>query len=146
MNPNIIKITESSKYFIDLINLELLLWPEHDFDELYEETKVSKDFYFGYLFDDKLVGFTQVSIRYDYVNGSTTSPVGFLEGIYVVEGYRNQGIGKALLDYSSQFLKEKGCKELGSDALIDNTISHKFHEKMGFKEVERVVCYIRKLE
>lgn len=33
--------------------------------------------------------------------------------------------------------------ELASDALIDNTISQEFHTKIGFREVERTVFFIK---
>ena len=34
----------------------------------------------------------------DYVNGCTTSPVGFLEGLYVAAAARRQGVARALCD------------------------------------------------
>jgi L-amino acid N-acyltransferase YncA len=38
-----------------------------------------------------------------------------------------------------------GILELGSDALIDNTISHHAHHKLGFHEVDRQISYAKKL-
>lgn len=145
MENKIITITKDSPYLHDLINLELLLWPDHDYQELYDDTKDSNDHYFGYLHEDELIRFIQLSIRHDYVSGAHTSPVGYVEGIYVKEPYRKQGIAKALMDYSCAFLKVQGFQEIASDALIDNVESHKFHLKMGFEEVERITCFIRKL-
>ncbi|MCV2502907.1 MAG: hypothetical protein N4Q30_02285 [Neisseriaceae bacterium] len=34
------------------------------------------------------LGFVDGSIRHDYVNGCETSPVGFLEGVFVLPAYR----------------------------------------------------------
>src|SRR5262245_51464183 len=44
-----------------------------------------------------LVGFAEVSRRL-YAEGCETSPVGFLEGWYVMPEYRRRGVGRALVD------------------------------------------------
>ena len=43
------------------------------------------------------VGFVEASIRSDHVNGTETSPVAFLEGIYVLPDHRRRGFARALL-------------------------------------------------
>jgi aminoglycoside 6'-N-acetyltransferase I len=40
---------------------------------------------------------------------------------------------------------ENGYKELASDTEISNTQSIEIHKKLGFKETERVVCFLKKL-
>lgn len=89
------------------------------------------------------VGFAEATIRRDYVNGTRTSPVGFLEGLYVHPAWRRTGVGRALVDAIAQWTRERGCSELASDALIDNIESHAAHVAYGFEETERVV-YFRK--
>jgi aminoglycoside 6'-N-acetyltransferase I len=42
-------------------------------------------------------GFVEAAIRNDYVNGTKTKPVAFLEGIYVASGHRRQGVARTLL-------------------------------------------------
>ena len=41
-------------------------------------------------------GFAEAALRRDYVNGCSTSPVGFLEGIYVKPEYRHRGLARLL--------------------------------------------------
>ncbi len=41
-------------------------------------------------------GFAEASLRHDYVNGCDTSPVAFLEGIYVVPAMRGQGVARGI--------------------------------------------------
>ena len=94
--------------------------------------------------DGAVVGFAEVSLRSDYVNGCDTSPVAFLEGLYVEPAHRRRGVARALVAAAEQWGRARGCSELGSDALIDNTGSHRFHAAAGFEETERVVCF-RKL-
>lgn len=91
------------------------------------------------------VGFAEATIRSDYVNGCDTSPVAFLEGIYVAPGYRRRGIAAALVDKLAEWGRARGCTEFASDALLDNPASHAFHAAIGFAETERVVCFRREL-
>ena len=43
-----------------------------------------------------VVAFAEATLRRDYVNGCTTSPVGFLEGLYVDPAWRHRGIARKL--------------------------------------------------
>src|SRR5208283_1404129 len=49
------------------------------------------------------VGLVEVALRNDYVNGTTTTPVAFLEAIYVVPDARLQGIARALIACAEQW-------------------------------------------
>lgn len=93
----------------------------------------------------KAVGFAEVSLRTDYVNGCETCPVAFLEGIYVRPEWRRRAIGRALVEAAAQWGRDRGCRELASDALLDNTASLRFHGAAGFEETERVVCFRKRL-
>ena len=89
------------------------------------------------------LGLVEVALRSDYVNGTDTSPVAFLEGIYVVPHARRSGIARQLVAAAERWASARGCRELASDAAIDNTASHAMHAGLGFSETERVV-YFRK--
>jgi aminoglycoside 6'-N-acetyltransferase I len=89
-------------------------------------------------------GFAEVSTR-PYADGCHASPVGYLEGIYVVPGSRNRGVGRALVRECERWARSKGCSEMGSDALLDNTGSQAFHRAAGFREVERQVVFAKSL-
>ena len=89
----------------------------------------------------KPVGFAEAAIRHDHVNGCDTSPVGFLEGIYVVEVARRQGVARQLVAAVADWSRLQGCRELGSDASLDNLSSHRMHEALGFSETDRVVFF-----
>jgi aminoglycoside 6'-N-acetyltransferase I len=91
------------------------------------------------------VGFANVSLRTDYVEGSDSSPVGYLEGIFVESNYRGRGIGKRLAREAEEWARKKGCREMGSDAELTNTKSHAFHRAIGFREANRIVSYIKKI-
>ena len=95
--------------------------------------------------DDKAVGFAQCGLRHDYVEGTESSPVGYLEGIFVEEPYRKQGCAKQLLARCEEWARGKGCSEFGSDCEINNEISRQFHLGAGFREVNRIICFTKKL-
>jgi len=91
------------------------------------------------------VGFVEASKRVDYVNGTRSSPVAFLEGIYVVQSSRRQGVARALVDSVARWAVAEGCRELASDSLLDNPAAHAAHRALGFEETERVVYFRRPL-
>lgn len=91
------------------------------------------------------VGFVEAALRTDYVNGTSTSPVAFLEGLYVRPEYRRRGVARAMVGAVVSWARDRGCRELASDALLDNVTSHAMHRALGFEETERVVCFRREL-
>jgi len=93
----------------------------------------------------RLIGFVEASIRHDYVDGCDTSPVAFGEGAFIVPERRGTGVGRALVEAVAAWGRARGCSELASNALLDNTASHDFHEAVGFTETERVVFFRRLL-
>ena len=94
---------------------------------------------------DAAVGFAQCQLRHDYVEGTDSSPVGYLEGIFVEEAYRNKGYAKELLKQCEAWAKDMGCTEFASDCELENTGSLAFHLKMGFEEANRVICFTKRL-
>jgi aminoglycoside 6'-N-acetyltransferase I len=90
-----------------------------------------------------ICGFIELSVRRDWVEGSTTSPVAYVEGWFVHPDYRKQGIGKALLTAAESWARESGFREIASDTLIDNQDSISAHQACGYTEVERTVHFIK---
>ena len=129
--------------------LALLLWPEHTLEELTGEFEelISQDDAVCFLAyaGDTAVGFAQCQLRHDYVEGTDSSPVGYLEGIFVREDYRHQGYAKKLLSACEAWAREQGCTEFASDCELTNTDSLKFHLSVGFEEANRIICFTRKL-
>lgn len=91
------------------------------------------------------VAFAEASLRYDYVAGCSTSPVVYLEGMFVIAEERKQGIAKLLCGAIEDWGKANGCTELASDVEITNLLSQQVHQSLKFQEVERVVCYYKKI-
>jgi aminoglycoside 6'-N-acetyltransferase I len=124
------------------------LWPDADVDELNVEARAMLDagdraVAFVAECGGALVGLAEASVRHEYVNGTASSPVGFLEGWYVTPAWRAGGVGRALVVAVEGWTRAQGCVELASDAHLDNTGSLAAHAACGFEETERVV-YFRK--
>ena len=92
-----------------------------------------------------LVGFAELSIRRDHVAGTAVTPIPYLEGWYVDPAYRRQGIGKALICSIESFALQAGFTELASDAEINNYSGIEMHNRLGFREVERTVHFVKSL-
>jgi aminoglycoside 6'-N-acetyltransferase I len=131
------------------LDLRQALWPDCPADEHLAEMQSLlglPDKYAQFLAhgpEGQPAGFVEASLRTDYVNGTDSSPVAFLEGIYVAPPYRRQGVGRMLVAAALAWAKANGCSELASDAPLDNPVSHAMHTALGFEETERVV-YFRK--
>lgn len=143
-------IKEASKNDIRIIaNLAVLMWTDNSVDDLADEFAelITEDSAIIFLkYDNDIpVGFAQCQLRSDYVEGTETSPVGYLEGIFIMEGYRHRGYAKELLKECEKWAKDKGCKEFASDCEIENIDSFRFHMAMNFTEANRIICFTKKL-
>ena len=125
-----------------------LLWPDaellkEEYSGLLEDPDCAV---FLWETEGKAAGFAQAQLRHDYVEGTDTSPVGYLEGIYVREADRSRGIAAALLRACEGWAAGKGCREFASDCELTNEVSQAFHQKMGFTEANRIVCFVKTLQ
>ena len=132
----------------DLARLSLKLWPDHSLDEMAREFEAflkDEDTALFLAVEREAIGFAQCQLRRDYVEGTETSPVGYLEGIFVEETYRSRGCARALLTACEAWAKEKGCSEFASDCELGNDTSLAFHLSVGFEEANRIICFMKKL-
>lgn len=133
------------------LELRRELWPQGEAREHLEEMELecsSPDRFCAFIAYDesgRALGFVEVSARGDYVNGTSSSPVGFVEGLHVVANARNRGIGRSLVEAAQRWARDRGCREMASDATIDNEASHAMHRALGFVETERVVYFRKEL-
>ena len=94
--------------------------------------------------DGGLAGYVEVGER-SIVDGCESSPVGYIEAWYVDPDVRRSGYGRSLLDAAEEWARHRGRTEMGSDALIDNDVSHLAHRQSGYQEVDRVITYRKSL-
>ena len=130
-------------------NLAIQMWEDNTLEGLAEdltEIIASPESAVFLLYDgETAIGFAQCQLRHDYVEGTESSPVGYLEGIFVEAAYRNKGYAKELLKQCEDWAKDMGCTEFASDCELENTGSLAFHLKMGFEEANRVICFTKRI-
>jgi aminoglycoside 6'-N-acetyltransferase I len=95
--------------------------------------------------DAKLVGFVEVDLRSHADGCNPLHPVGYVEGWYVAADQRHLGIGTRLLAQAEDWARSHGCIEIASDTLIDNALSQRAHEALGYEVVDRCVHYRKRL-
>ncbi|MBQ2061771.1 MAG: GNAT family N-acetyltransferase [Oscillospiraceae bacterium] len=132
-----------------LAELAVQMWTDSDPDELSREFRelVQSDeaaCFIKYA-DGRPIAFAQCQLRHDYVEGTDSSPVGYLEGIFVSEGYRRHGVAAELLAACEKWAGGKDCTEFASDCELDNEDSLHFHMAAGFEEANRIICFRKEL-
>ena len=122
-----------------LQELRHALWPDCPLDE------VPVDPAFVAVGEDgTLVGFIEMSLR-SHAEDCESSPVGYIEGWFVVEPLRRTGIGAQLVRAAEDWARAQGCTEMASDTWLDNTLSQQAHAALGYEEVERLVHFRKAL-
>ena len=92
----------------------------------------------------RLAGVLEMNIR-NFAEGSRSPQRLYVEGWFICEAYRGMGLGKALIARAKQWAIERGYHELASDTEVDNTHSIALHKALGFRETERIVCFLKNL-
>ena len=94
--------------------------------------------------DGALAGFVEIGSR-KYAEGCDTTPVAYLEGWYVDPEFRRTGLGARLIRAAETWALRHGFSEMASDTELDNDISEQAHIALGFEEVERQICFRKRL-
>ena len=132
-----------------LAELSCKLWPHHTADEMLTEYRKgianSEAAFFLAYAGETPIGFAQCQLRHDYVEGTSSSPVGYLEGIYVLPDHRHEGVAKQLLKACEGWAKSRGCTEFASDCQLTNADSLCFHLNVGFEEANRIICFTKRI-
>ncbi len=136
--------------FSDWLEMALALWPyesREDMESLFHTLFASEndEMLISRTGDGLAVGFANISIRKEYVEGSNSSPVGYIEGIYVKPEFRKQGIAKKFVELAEDWSRKRGCTEMGSDTEVENVESQKFHRRIGFTSESQIVHFIKPL-
>lgn len=139
-------IKEMTKEEVEVAaNLAIMLWPTHTLEEFSEEMdslilKENAVIFIAYK-SSEAIGFAQCQLRFDYVEGTDSSPVGYLEGLYVLESYRKSGVARKLVKECEDWAKRKGYSEFASDCELGNEQSLAMHLRIGFTEANRIICF-----
>lgn len=133
-----------------------LLWPDASLEEHRRELEailqsgrygtLPMAILISHVNDGKPTGFIEVGLRSHADGCDTAQPVGFIEGWFVHEAFRKQGIGAALMRSAEGWARKQGCREIASDTWIDDEMSIDAHQALGFEVVDRCVHFRKPLE
>jgi aminoglycoside 6'-N-acetyltransferase I len=134
----------------DWLALRRALWPdtpldhhEHDLAQILATPDTNAAF-IARSADAAPLGFVEVSLR-PWAEGCLSSPVGYLEGWYVVEHARRQGIGAQLVQAAEEWARTQGCTEMASDTEVANQGSTAAHQRLGYEIASYLVCFRKPL-
>ena len=132
----------------ELLEMRLLLWPHYTKEVLLSGIRrilrSERETVFVAGQAGGLVGFLEVSIRHE-APGCETKRIGYLEGWYVDETHRRQGIGGALILAAEDWAKRQGCGEMASDTTSHYPESPAAHRAVGYREVKHVIHFRKEL-
>jgi aminoglycoside 6'-N-acetyltransferase I len=142
------RLTEEDR--AEWLRMRCALWPETTRAELEDESveylpgSPTKAVLVVERAGGGLCGFIELSLR-EWAEGCASRPVGYIEGWYVDPDVRRRRVGAALVTAGEAWARASGCTEMGSDTWIDNTASQAAHGALGYREIERVVKFAKRL-
>ncbi len=133
----------------EYVRMRSALWPDAEVAELDAEVEQmlvdpNQPVFVAERDGGGLCGMVEAGVR-PFANGVDEQPCVFVEGWWVDADMRRSGIGRALVGAVEDWARGRGFRELGSDAELHNTVSHRAHEALGFEERERVIYFRKRL-
>lgn len=92
--------------------------------------------------DGRLGGFVELALR-DGVDGAKREITAYVEGWWVDEDLRGKAWGRKLIAAAERWAGQRGMVELASDAELWNEVGIAAHLRTGFREVERLVLFLK---
>lgn len=81
---------------------------------------------------DTLVGFCQGVLNYEIIENQR--PVLAIWNMRVLPEFRNQGVGKKLIEFLENFAKQNNAVGVFGGCDFENKIGQGFYKKLGFRE------------
>ena len=119
-------LVQSERIYNENINDKYVVnnWFEKIYNKNNNIIYVAKD-------NNKIVGYIYCKIT-SIENGPTIQLEALIDGIYVLEDYRNQGIATALINKIKEWAKQKNIKYLLLNVLEENENAIRLYYKEGF--------------
>ena len=137
-----------------LSSLRHELWPDSSAEEHGRELVAILDgkppgilslVYFVAEAGGSVIGFVEVGLRSTADHCDWSRAVGYVEGWYVAEQHRKRGVGGQLIAAAEDWARAQGCVEMASDTQLDNEVSQRAHQRLGYEIVERAVLFRKSL-
>ena len=142
---NTIRLLRPESDHIEWLRLRIALWPEASLESQYcEMAEIARTFDQQPVFvaevegsqPTQLCGLMEVAIH-TAAPGCITNRIGYLEAWYIDPDFRQQGIGRGLVEAAETWARTQGCNEMASDTDRSYPISPTAHDHLGYRIVER---------
>ncbi len=145
MNVRPVQLSDKSEW----LRMRYTLWPEYDahtedLERYFSHPKPNHIVMVAKAVEGHICGFIEVDSR-SYAEGCETSPVAYIEGWYVDPDKQKQGVGRLLVQAAETWAKDQGFTEIASDTWLENDVSIQAHKALGYEEMERLVCFAKRL-
>lgn len=117
-------ITELMNYHRKLNNAPKEYWQTDDQSRVTLDEWIKQGSVYNIFLDNELVGFFYV--RFGGQN------VAWLEDLFIIEAYRNKGIGKIAMQKLDELMIERGVVSMFVDVIPRNTSAIKLYRECGF--------------
>ena len=144
-NGTIIRRCEPSD-MISVMEINMKTLPEHYSDYFYESLLAEMpesfliaenvDVYVGYILCKSEFGFSNFK-RLGFVKK------GHVVSVAVLDDFRGNGIGSALVEEAFKGVKEKQCDEMYLEVRCSNTDAVRLYERLGMSVLQRLKSYYR---
>jgi aminoglycoside 6'-N-acetyltransferase I len=135
--------------FAEWLRLRTTLWPEcsahqHELEMGSVLADSDRASVFVAAGEHGLAGFVEVVMR-PWAEGCDTTPIGYVEGLYVEPEARGAGVARALLRAAEAWAADRGCREMASDTPVDNDASRAVHKSLGYEEGEVLIHFHKRI-
>ena len=137
------ELNESNKKYFDKLNERA--YKNYDFNDLSFNDGMQKTV-FMYKEEGKYVAFIICGIHSEPVVGCYSGNVAYIEALYVLPKYRQEGKGTALIEKFESWARENGCYEIAGNIPSNSKIDRGFYEKNGFEQVAVNVHFRKKIK
>jgi len=130
--------------------LRSALWPRHSREEIEQEMDAmlpaaeTERAFVAESGSGTLHGMVEVSLRLQ-AEGCTTSPVGYVEGLYVDPPWRRRGLGRRLVEAAETWARSRGCTEMASDTTSEYPDSLAVHCALGYEVTKSTQSFRKEL-
>ena len=144
-NGTIIRRCEPSD-MISVMEINMKTLPEHYSDYFYES--LLADMPESFLVAEnggKYVGYIMCKSEFGFSNFKKLGFVkkGHVVSVAVLDEFRGDGIGSALVEEAFKGVKEKQCDEMYLEVRCSNTDAVRLYEKLGMSVLQRLKSYYR---
>ncbi|MHB8567821.1 MAG: ribosomal protein S18-alanine N-acetyltransferase [Nitrososphaerales archaeon] len=131
----------------DVITINWAALPEHYSDSFFEERLQESPETFLIAEDDagKRVGYIMCRIEYGFshLKKYGLARKGHVVSVAVLEAFRGQRLGRALMEESMAGMKSRGCSEAYLEVRVSNDAAVVLYQKLGFQTVTTHHGYYR---